>query len=220
MRIYEINRLVAAAAALAVVAAGGCGQNTSPPPKDDQAAGGKPQAAATRTPASTSAHGGAGGRMSAAGLAFDPPAGWKSVAPASSMRKAQFEIPGADGAAAGELVVFHFGAGQGGDASANLNRWVGQFAPDDGVDPAETMVRDQFEVGALKVTTVEVSGRFVAPVRPGGAEHYDEPGWRMLGAVVEGSGGPWFFKATGPKETMSAAKAGFRSLLESASAGG
>jgi hypothetical protein len=39
------------------------------------------------------------------------------------------------------------------------------------------------------------------------------PGWRLLGAVVEGDGGPWFFKMVGPEETVEAAREDFFTLL-------
>ncbi|HSN55836.1 MAG TPA: hypothetical protein VLT32_14275, partial [Candidatus Sulfomarinibacteraceae bacterium] len=41
------------------------------------------------------------------------------------------------------------------------------------------------------------------------------PGSRLLGAVIDGPGGPWFFKLTGPAETVAAAAADFESMLRS-----
>jgi len=43
----------------------------------------------------------------------------------------------------------------------------------------------------------------------------EKPGSRLLGAVVEGPGGPWFFKAAGPDATLSAEKDNFLKLLHS-----
>ena len=37
----------------------------------------------------------------------------------------------------------------------------------------------------------------------------EQPNFRLLGAVVEGPGGPWFFKATGPASTLAAARGEF-----------
>jgi hypothetical protein len=37
----------------------------------------------------------------------------------------------------------------------------------------------------------------------------------MLAALVEGPGGPWVFKATGPEATMEAAREDFFALLRS-----
>jgi hypothetical protein len=38
---------------------------------------------------------------------------------------------------------------------------------------------------------------------------------RLFGAVVEGPGGPWFFKATGPEATMAPAREAFVAMLKS-----
>ena len=38
-------------------------------------------------------------------------------------------------------------------------------------------------------------------------------GYRLLGAVVEGDGGPWLFVAIGPTATVGAARADFDALL-------
>jgi hypothetical protein len=43
-----------------------------------------------------------------------------------------------------------------------------------------------------------------------------QPGSRLLAAVVEGPGGPWFFKTTGPDETVAAARADFLAMLRAA----
>lgn len=40
-----------------------------------------------------------------------------------------------------------------------------------------------------------------------------QPGSRLLGAVVEGPGGPWFVKAIGPDATVAAARPAFLELL-------
>jgi hypothetical protein len=42
-----------------------------------------------------------------------------------------------------------------------------------------------------------------------------QPGFRLLGAVVEGPGGPWFFKATGPDATLGPQKDAFVAMLKS-----
>ena len=59
---------------------------------------------------------------------FDLPAGWQSEPPTSSMRLAQATIPGPQGN--GQLAVFYFGPGGGGDVDSNIQRWVGQMEPE------------------------------------------------------------------------------------------
>jgi hypothetical protein len=41
------------------------------------------------------------------------------------------------------------------------------------------------------------------------------PGSKLVGAVVEGPGGPWFFKVTGPRSTVAAAEPAFENMLRS-----
>ena len=62
----------------------------------------------------------------AAGVKFTVPQGWIDQKPSSSMRKAQFELPGEAGPA--ELVVYYFGLGGAGGREANVQRWLGQFS--------------------------------------------------------------------------------------------
>ena len=41
-----------------------------------------------------------------------------------------------------------------------------------------------------------------------------KPGYKLLGAIVEGPGGNVFFKLTGPAKTVEAARADFNKLLK------
>jgi hypothetical protein len=44
------------------------------------------------------------------------------------------------------------------------------------------------------------------------------PGQRLLAAVVEGTGGPWFFKLTGPDATVQAARDPFLAMIKASRA--
>ena len=71
-------------------------------------------------------------QASAAGLRFEAPSTWISETPSSSMRLAQYRLPGLEGDPEdAELAVFYFG-GQGGSVQANVDRWIGQFSNPDG----------------------------------------------------------------------------------------
>lgn len=144
------------------------------------------------------------------GARVDRPEGWNFLAPSSSMRLAEAEIPGPAGPAL--LTVFFFGAGGGGGIDANLQRWAGQIEADPG---AET-VRDNFEVNGYTISTISVAGT-LSPSRMGGGPSEPTPGSRLLGAVIEGPGGPWFFKVTGPAETVVASAPAFDGMLRSIS---
>lgn len=147
--------------------------------------------------------------LTAAGLAFTLPAGWENVPPSSRMRLAQARIPGPGGDA--DLTVFHFGVGGGGGVESNLQRWVGQVELDEDQPP----IRDTFAAGELTVTWVDALGT-LKPSTMGMGPTMPQPNSRLLGAVVEGPGGPWFFKATGPADTLAEARTGFIAMLENA----
>jgi hypothetical protein len=146
-------------------------------------------------------------------LAYTPPGEWKSRPAASSMRVAEFVVPRAQGDAEdGEVIVYFFG-GTGGSVDANVQRWIGQFQQPQGA-PADGK-RTTFAVGDLKVTTVDVSGTYVAEVRPGSAERHNKPNFRMRAAVVETPRGPYFVKFTGPAKTVAAASSAFDGFIRS-----
>lgn len=144
-------------------------------------------------------------------LAFDVPKGWESKPPSSNMRLAQGVIPGPGGP--GEFAVFFFGAGGGGSAEANIERWIGQMESKD--HPKS----QTFEANGFKVTWVEVQGT-LQPTGMGSGPTTPQPNSRLLGAVVEGAGGPWFFKATGPEKTLAAEREHFLAMLKGVHAKG
>jgi len=151
----------------------------------------------------------------AAGLRFHVPGDWARVPAPSDMRAAQFRVPhsGGDGEDA-ELVLFFFGPGQGGSADQNLERWTGQFTQPDGKPSKEAAVVVIRTVNGLKETSVDVAGAY-QPAPMGGAGGAAKSGWRLLAAVIEGPGGPWFWRLTGPDATVKAAKPQFDALLGS-----
>ena len=147
--------------------------------------------------------------VDAAGLRFDLPAGWQATAPQSAMRAAQVTISGSAGPA--ELAVFHFGAGQGGGVDANLGRWQSQMEVGSGAEPK----REFFETNGLAVTWIEIAGTLKAG-QMGMGPSSAQPNSLLYGAVIEGPGGPWFFKATGPEGTLGPRRDEFLALLKSA----
>ena len=158
-----------------------------------------------------------GNAASAAGLSFAAPSDWTQSAPSSNMRAAQYALP-AKGGEAPELVLFFFGAGQGGNVESNVSRWIGQMSEPDGSDPHGQAKTSTVEVGNLKITTVQVDGTYAAGGMMGGPSVMKENS-RLWGAVVEGPGGPWFWKATGPKDAMEAQAGALEGFLHSMKAG-
>jgi hypothetical protein len=145
--------------------------------------------------------------ITGAGITYQIPEGWTRTTPTSSMRMDQATIPGEGGD--GELTIFFFGVGGGGGVEANLQRWAGQMEL---TAPPE---RDVFTLeNGLRVTWLDATGTLKASTM-GTGPTTDQAGSRLLAAVVEGPGGPWFFKATGPEATLSSQRDAFRALLHS-----
>ena len=142
------------------------------------------------------------------GARFDRPDGWEFNEPSSSMRLAEAGISGPGGEAL--LTAFFFGEGGGGDVDANLQRWAGQIVAEAGTTP----VRNAFDVGGYSVSTIAVEGT-LQPSRMGGGPTEAAPDSKLIGAVVEGPDGPWFFKITGPAATVTAAEPAFDAMLRS-----
>jgi hypothetical protein len=142
-------------------------------------------------------------------LTFTKPAAWNNRAAASSMRVAEFVVPRVSGDAEdAELIVFYFG-GMGGSVEANLQRWTSQFKS------AAKPVRTSATINSLSLTNLDVSGTYIAEVRPGSTERHNKPGFRMRATVVETPKGPYFIKLTGPAATIEKAGAAFDQFLKS-----
>jgi hypothetical protein len=65
------------------------------------------------------------------------------------------------------------------------------------------------------VTTLDVAGMYNDPMMMQSGGTKIEGAARLLAAIVETPNGSYFFKAVGPKETISAHEGSFRKLVES-----
>jgi hypothetical protein len=129
------------------------------------------------------------------------------------MRAATYAIaPEPGDTAAGECGIYFFGAGQGGSVEANIERWKGQFTETDG-KPAVARIAKR-TVHGLAATTIDTSGAYSGLGGPFAAGR-PVPGYRLLGAIVEGPGGNVFVKVTGPARTIAANQGKFEQLLAS-----
>ncbi len=139
------------------------------------------------------------------------PASWVSQPPASSMRLAQFRVPGAAGSGDAEFVVFYFGPGQGGSVDANITRWESQFTAPDG-KPVKAVVR-HLTVSRMPVTTVELTGTYARGVGmgPAGAPTPDQT---LLVAVLDTPRGNLTLQLHGPHATVGANQKGFWTLVQ------
>jgi hypothetical protein len=151
-------------------------------------------------------------RTEAAGLRFAVPADWTRVPAGSDVRAAQFRIPRVgDDTEDGELVLFFFGSARGGGVEDNVNRWYGQFTEPDGRSSRDAAVVTTRTVHGLKLTIVDLAGTYTGM----GPDAHAKPDQRMLAAVIDGKGGPWFLKAIGPRATIGAARSAFDAILDS-----
>jgi hypothetical protein len=150
------------------------------------------------------------GAETAGGIQWTAPSGWRSLG-SRPMRAATYSVPAATGDKEdGECAVYYFGPGQGGSVDANVKRWIGQFEP---IDKAAE-VRKQ-TINGLPVTTIDISGTYLGAGGPMAPGKIKKPGYRLLGAIVEGPQGLVFFKFTGLAKTVAAAHSAFASMLKS-----
>ncbi len=149
----------------------------------------------------------------ASSLTFKAPSEWIEESPVSHMRQAQYRLPHAQGDLEdAELVVFYF-QGQGGSVEANIERWVGQFKKSDGSAASDLTKIINTKSKGVPLTIVDISGTYVPRRGPMMAAEEPKPDFRMLAAIAETTGGPWFFKLTGPKNTIAKWEESFFSFL-------
>ncbi len=146
---------------------------------------------------------------SGAGIRWTMPPTWKAEGQ-RPMRVATYTVaPGA------ECGVYYFGSGQGGSVDANLDRWIGQFLQADGKPSKAAAKIAKRTIHGWQATTVDVSGAYTGMGGPTAQAGPAVPGYRMLGAIVEGPQGAVFFKFTGPAKTIAANQAAFDKMLGS-----
>jgi len=174
---------------LGVVAAVACGSEQK---KDPAAAG------ATGTPLDLGA------------ITVMVPAGWTSQPPSSSMRKAQFALPSQEeDAEDAEMVVFYFGTGNAGSVDANLDRWRGQMKGAEGDTQKGT-------AHGMVVTTLDVRGAYVTSMGPRMQPGQTKPDFRMIASIIESPAGAYYFKLTGPQNTIEHWQSSFTQFISSA----
>lgn len=148
------------------------------------------------------------------GISWTIPEGWSAGAD-KPMRLGTYIIKAeGDDTDSAECAVFHFGSTGGGGVEDNLVRWAGQFEQTDGGNSLEEADIDSLTVNGLNIVTIDLSGDYLvsgAMMQVTGKK----PGYRLLGAIVEGPEGSVFFKLTGPENTVKSAKGGFDALLQS-----
>jgi hypothetical protein len=148
------------------------------------------------------------------GLKSTAPAAWKKGTPANQFQYAVFTLPKADGDKDDTtLTIYYFNPGGGGGKDANIQRWKGMFkAP-----AADNAKVNQFKVGDVPVTEVDVSGTYLfkmgGPFNPN-AKTEEKPDYRMVGVIFESKNGPYFMRLVGPAKSVEKGKKDFDEWLK------
>jgi hypothetical protein len=199
----------------------------TPPPKPPPRTTNTPQAAATTRPAPATMpfamephsgmmmppghptiggeHGMTAPPVAGKPLRFTAPATWKSEAPSSSLRVAQYRVPRATGDTEDGVVVVSTFPEMRGMTQMNVDRWIAQFGQPDS-RPSKNVA---------KVTTMEVAGMKTTILRITGT-YENHTGWAMCAADIETPEGPWFVKMTGPEKTIKENETAFDAFVRSA----
>ncbi len=146
--------------------------------------------------------------LTVAGLAFAGPEKAVVVPSSSPMRAGTLRIPVEGSEQPLEAIFYYFGAGQGGDADANVTRWFRQFE-----GQPETS-REEIDAGGKKVTLVTAKGTYLDGP-PMAQQKTPRPGYTLLGAIVPAADANVFIKLTGPADAVAKATPGFRALAVS-----
>ena len=165
----------------------------------------KQNAAPTGTPAAKPS------RLVIQGFASPLSPTWVATVPSSSMRVAQFDIPAAKGADAGEMAVFFFPSGQGGSPEANIQRWASQFTAPNG--QAVTPKVSTENIGGMRLTLVELQGTYARGVGMGPTGDA-KPNQTLLVALVETTVGRITLQLYGANKTISAQRSNFMKLAK------
>jgi len=111
-----------------------------------------------------------------------------------------------DDADHGELTIFSFGGG-GGDVTANIDRWIGQFSGE-----GRTSKGTKGKAGDNDYYMADITGTYQKPDGPPILRKtVAAPNYRMLGVIlVLKDQGVYYLKLTGPDATIKAAAKDFR----------
>lgn len=154
------------------------------------------------------------GRLTLGPFALTVPKGWTEKPVTSNMRAAHFALPTTKPGADAELVVFYFGPDGAGTDEDNIARWMEQIVQPDGKATKDVAKIETIKVAGQDTSLISVTGKYV-PMAMGGGPVTEVPDGMMLAAIVKSPSGPYYFKLTGAKSTVSANAAAFRSMLTS-----
>lgn len=151
------------------------------------------------------------------GLHSKAPADWVEEPTRSQFRLKQFRLSAVgDDKDNAEIVVFTFGAQGGGSVADNIKRWKGMFVPPEGKQIDDVAKVEEFKVGDVKVTQLDVRGTYLYKARPfdPNAETIRKPNYRMIGVIFATKNEPYYIRFVGPEETVKHYRKGFTEWLK------
>jgi hypothetical protein len=154
------------------------------------------------------------------GLKCDAPTDWKSVQPSSAMRMAQYQVPRVGGDTEdGELALFYFGNSGAGGIDETFKRWTAAFD----AESSGKAKRTTRKASGQDVEEIEVAGTFDTGKTMSGTMGTDSGARKesaLLGAILQTTDGPYYFKLTGPTKTVTGARKAFDKMLDSCKVAG
>lgn len=153
----------------------------------------------------------AGETLNAGEFTFTYGKPWEEVKVTSSMRAGQLKYNHEGDLPDPEVVFYYFGPGQGGGIDANIDRWIGQF---EGTPKTE---KETVEVDGKKIHFLYATGTYLeSSGGPFAGKKTSQPGYMLLGAILESSEGAVFLKLYGEEKAVKALKDDFKKLATSA----
>ena len=141
------------------------------------------------------------------------PADFKRVAPQSPIIAHEFQAKVGDGKDGETARVTMMAAG--GDVTANIDRWKGQFAGGD----AKDQKTEEMKVGKWQVYVVDVTGNYAERMGVGpfaGGKLVNHENYAMAGAIlVQPEGQKFFVKMIGPADVVKANREAFVTMIKS-----
>jgi hypothetical protein len=98
---------------------------------------------------------------------------------------------------------------------ANARRWAGQFTLPDGGSAEDSLVVTELKSTPVPVQVVEVRGTYDGGMTMTAAPPERQEGYMLLGGIAQGPDAPWFFKLTGPEETVEDQRDEFLAMMKS-----
>ena len=146
-------------------------------------------------------------------LRYQAPPDWIQIETASPQQLDHYGLPRTPGDPEdAELFVYYF-ADDAVTVEATLESWTNQMLQPDRRPPSEMTSTTSFDVANLSVTELDVPGIYSVEVQPNSGMHYYKRDFWLKAAVVETPEGPYFFKLTGPSQTVADSEVEFNALL-------